>query len=85
MSKTSFTGRGFLFGAYSRYNAREFSTRFGTVEWHVSDAETECLETGLPAVIRQFDCVQGLDSFVDSVSSLSSFVSAAGIRHRAGC
>lgn len=59
-----FTGQRIYFGAHSRYCAREFFTRFGTIEWHVQDAENEDPETGLPAIVRQFDSREELDGFI---------------------
>ena len=53
-----------LFGDFSRYKLVEFQTRFGDVEWQVSDAETVDELTGMPAIIRQCDtreeAIQGL-------------------------
>jgi len=54
-----------LFGAYSRYCLVEFQTRFGWVEWQVSDAETPDPVTGLSQIIRQCrtreEAVSGLE------------------------
>ena len=62
-----FTENSFTFGPYSRYLARECVTRFGVVEWQVTDAEEEDLETGLPAVVGQFLTRSELDEFVQKV------------------
>lgn len=57
----------FSFGAFSRFHAVRFDTRFGTTEWHVFDAEMvdpKCPD--LPALVRQFDSVRELTAFVDN-------------------
>ena len=42
-----------LFGEFSRYKLDKCRTRFGTVVYMVSDAETPDPITGLPQIIRQ--------------------------------
>lgn len=54
----------FTFGPYKRFRAAEFQTRFGTVEYHVTDAETADEVTGAPALVRQFDTREQLENFV---------------------
>jgi hypothetical protein len=41
------------FGPFSRYRVDEFLTRFGSVEFVVTDADRPDAATGLPGVIRQ--------------------------------
>ncbi len=47
------------FGPYSRYRLDDFRTRFGTVEFIVTDAERPD-ETGRPSVIRQAETDAGI-------------------------
>lgn len=58
------------FGPYSRYKASAFKTRFGTVEYHVHDAEVPDPDGDgvLPSLIRQFDTFEELVAFAESVT-----------------
>lgn len=44
-----------LVGEFSRFKLDEFQTRFGTVEWIVTDAEDIDPATDLPVTIGQCD------------------------------
>lgn len=40
-------------GEFSRFRLTSIQTRFGSVEWCLTDAEIEDPETGLPAIVAQ--------------------------------
>lgn len=63
-SSPRFTGRSVAFGDFSRFRAREFSTRFGTVVWFVTDAESVDEATGLLEVVAQADSLEAAQAAV---------------------
>lgn len=72
-----------LCGARSRYLLVQFRRRFGTIEWHVTDAETPDAVTGLPSIIRQAATAEaamaGLDGEDEDLATLCD-QEAAGSR-----